>query len=250
MLLEKIVIDRKSVVADIVKEDHHAVDVFRKHGIEYCCGGRFPLEDICAEKGIPFEQIKKELEDACRVVQLPHSMDYHSWNIDFLTNYIVNVHHRYLRRTMPDTHEILGKFASGHEKKFPYISEVAGLYKKLQTAIIPHIHYEEEVVFPYICQVVHAWENNDSYARLLVKTLRKPLNALMSHEEENLASMMLQIRKLAGNYETPPNSCTSHSIALQRLKELDNDLMQHIYLENQVLFPKAIGIEQQLLRSA
>lgn len=250
MLLQKIIIDRKSVVSDIVKEDHHSVDVFRKHGIEYCCAGKFPLEDVCASKGIPFEQIKKELEDACRVVQLPHAMDYHSWNVDFLTNYIVNVHHGYLRRTLPDTKEILGKFASGHEKKFPYISDVARLYNKLHTSLLPHIHYEEEVVFPYIRQVVHAFENNDSYARLLVKTLRKPLDKLMSHEEENLASLMVELRAAANNYEMPSNSCTSHGVALQRLKELDNDLMQHIYLENQVLFPKAIGIEQQLLKSA
>lgn len=250
MLLQKIVIDRKSVVSDIVKEDHHSVDVFRKHGIEYCCAGKFPLEDVCASKGIPFEQIKKELEDACRVVQLPHTMDYHSWNVDFLTNYIVNVHHGYLRRTLPDTKEILGKFASGHEKKFPYIKAVAGLYNKLHTSLLPHIHYEEEVVFPYIRQVVHAFENKDSYAKLLVKTLRKPLNKLMSHEEENLANLVVEIRAAANDYEAPANSCTSHSVALLRLKELDNDLMQHIYLENQVLFPKAIDIEQQLLQSA
>jgi len=114
--------------------------------------------------------------------------------------------------------------------------------------LLPHIRYEEEIIFPYICQVVHAHENNDSYAKLLVKTLRKPLDAMIQHEHNLLEAPIFNIRELTNNYQIPEGSCVSHKVALSRLKELDNDLVQHIYLENEVLFPKALRIEKELLQ--
>jgi regulator of cell morphogenesis and NO signaling len=247
MLLQKVIIKKDSFINDIVRQDHHTVDVFRKYGIEYCCAGRFPLEMICLDKGLPFEQLKKELEDASRVIQLPHTLAYETWNIDFLTSYITHVHHQFLRKTLPATGEIVRHFADEHIKKYPYMQEVAELLEQLTKEILPHIQYEEDTVFPYICQVVHAYENNDSYGKLLVKTLRKPLDVIMRHEEDILSGLILKIRLLTNSYIAPDHACVSHGVALARLKELDNDLMQHVYLENEVLFPRAIKIEQELL---
>lgn len=128
------------------------------------------------------------------------------------------------------------------------MQEVARLFEQLKKELLPHIQHEEDTIFPYICQVVHAWENNDTYGRLLVKTLRKPLGVMMKHEEDVLSALTLKIRLLTNNYAVPDRACVSHQVALARLKELDNDLMQHIFLENEVLFPRAIKIEQELLK--
>jgi len=248
MLLYKPVIDRNSFVNDIVRQHHHTADIFRKYGIEYCCGGKWPLETVCLSKGIEFAQLRKELEQACRVVQLPPMIDFDTWNLDFLTNYIVNVHHQYLKKTLADTAEIIAHFAGSHEKKYPHMQEVSALFQQLEKAILPHIQYEEETIFPYICQIAHAYENNDSYAKLLVKTLRKPLDVIMKHEEDVLSALVLKIRMLTNSYTAPENACVSHTLALSRLKELDNDLTQHIYLENEILFPRALKIELELLK--
>lgn len=248
MLLHKIAIERNSFINDIVRKHHHTADVFRKYGIEYCCGGKWPLETVCLTKGIEFDQLRKELEYACRVIQLPPMIAFDTWNIDFLTSYIVNVHHHYLKKTLADTVEIIKRFAEGHEKKYPYMQEVFVLFQQLKKEILPHIKYEEETVFPYICQIAHAYENKDTYAKLLVKTLRKPLDVIMKYEEDVLSVHVLKIRLLTNSYLTPENACVSHTLALSRLKELDNDLMQHIYLENEILFPKALKIESELLK--
>jgi regulator of cell morphogenesis and NO signaling len=248
MLLHKVIINKESFINDIIQQDHRTVDVFRKYGIEYCCSGRFPLEMICLNKGLDFEQVKKELEAATRVVQLPNTLAYDTWSIDFLTSYITNIHHQFLRATLPGTAQIVRHFADEHVKKYPYMQEVAGLFEVLKKELLPHIQHEEETIFPYICQVVHAWENNDIYGRLLVKTLRKPLNLMMHQEEDVLSAQMLKIRQHANNYQVPEKACVSHQVALARLKELDSDLMQHIYLENEILFPRAIKIEQELLK--
>jgi regulator of cell morphogenesis and NO signaling len=199
-------------------------------------------------RGIVYEELKQELEAACRPTFVPAKLAFEQWDVDFLTSYITNVHHEYLRGTLPATEEIVWRFADEHVKKYPYMQEVKNLCSKLKNEIIPHLAEEEQTIFPYICQVFHAYENKDSYARLLVKTLRKPLETMMRQENELVAPFILKIRELCNNYTPPEPACTSHRIALSRLKELDNDLAQHIYLENDILFPKAIRIEQELLR--
>ncbi|MES1223357.1 MAG: DUF542 domain-containing protein [Bacteroidota bacterium] len=248
MFLQKSVIGRNSVVSSIVRSDHRTADVFRKYGIEYCCGGKWPLETVCLTKGIEFDQLKKELEDVCRVIQLPPAISFSNWNTDFLTGYIVNVHHQYLKKTMTDTGEIIKQFADSHVKQYPHMQEVFALFQQLKMEILPHIQYEEETIFPYICQIAHAHDNNDTYAKLLVKTLRKPLDVIMKHEEDVLSALVLKIRIATNSYIAPENACVSQLLALSRLEELDNDLMQHIYLENEILFPRALKIEAELLR--
>lgn len=248
MHLKELTIDGKSIVSDIVRHNYHAADVFRRHNIEYCCGGRWPLETVCGANGIELDQLKKELEDVTRPIQLSPGLPYHTWNVDFLTDYIINIHHYYIKNSLPVTGEMLKHFADEHEKKYPYMKEVCVLFDKLKKDLLPHIRYEEEIIFPYICQVVHAHENNDSYAKLLVKTLRKPLDAMIQHEHNMLEAPIFKIRELTKNYVVPEGACVSHKVALARLKELDNDLMQHMYLENEVLFPKALRIEKELLQ--
>ncbi len=248
MFLKTLEINPATTVSEIVAMNHRTAEVFRKYDIEYCCGGKWPLETICMIKGLQFDDLKKELENASRTTQLPPNLDYHSWDIDFLTNYIIHVHHHHLIKSMTDTENILQHFTVEHEKKYPFMMEVQLLFRKLKKELIPHLQYEEEIIFPYIRQVSHAFENNDSYAKLLVKTLRKPLDKMMHNEHEILTDPILKIRNLTNSYQPPEKACTSHKVVMGRLKENDNDLMQHVYLENDVLFPRALQIEKELLK--
>jgi regulator of cell morphogenesis and NO signaling len=248
MFLPGIAIEKNTSVNDIVKQNYRTADVFRKYGIEYCCGGKWPIETVCMTKGLEFEQLKKELLDCSRSVQLPPSLPYNDWPIDFLINYIVHIHHHYLKESLPGTEVILKDFTEDHAKKFPHMNEVCKIFLQLKKEILPHIQQEEESIFPYIRQVANAHRNNDSYAKLLVKTLRKPIETIASHEHTLLESSIYRFRELTDNYTPPDNACVSHRLAFSRLRDLDNDLVQHIYLENEILFPKAIRIEQELLK--
>lgn len=235
-------------VNDIVKQNYRTADVFRKYGIEYCCGGKWPLETVCMTKGLEFEQLKKELLDSSRSIELPPSLPYNDWPIDFLINYITHIHHHYLKESLPGTEAILKDFTDDHEKKFPQMREVCKIFVQLKKEILPHIQQEEESIFPYIRQISNAHKNNDSYAKLLVKTLRKPIETIASHEHKFLESSIYRFRELTDNYTAPDNACVSHRLTFSRLRDLDNDLVQHVYLENEILFPKAIRIEQELLK--
>jgi regulator of cell morphogenesis and NO signaling len=247
MFLKSHPIDGASFVTDIVTHDYRTAEVFRKYGIEYCCGGKWPLEMVCATKDINIKVLTKELEDATRTVQVPNSLPFNEWNIDFLTDYIVYVHHHYLKNQLPEIKAMLLRFAEEHRKKYTYLPELEKIFLQLYKETFPHLIQEEEILFPYIKQIAHAFNSRESYASLLVRTLRKPVEEVMNHEHATMSKMIHKMRELTTDYTPPAGACTSHKVTFSRLKELDNDLAQHMHLENNILFPRAIKMEKELL---
>lgn len=247
MFLPAIEINPKSSAAEIVRQDYRTAAIFRKYDIGYCCGGRWPLEMVCATQHIDLPMLMEELGRATRILHVSPTLPFETWSIDFLTDYIINVHHRYLFTTIPALSVSLRHFAEEHTGKYPYYAIINGHVASLENEIIPHLRHEEEVIFPYLRQVAHAYQANDSFAGLLVKTLRKPVARIMDSEHEILTNILFTFRELTGNYTPPAGACTSHRVILSRLKELDHDLTQHIYLENNILFPRVISMEKELL---
>lgn len=247
MFLQSLNIHKNSFVSDIIRQDYRTASVFRKYEIDFCCGGKWTFGMACDIKKLEFETIKTELEAAMRTIQLSNSLRFDEWRIDFLTEYIVNVHHQSLRDSMPRIKEHLTHFVEGHIKKFPFFNDVLKQFNYLYKDILPHLQQEEEILFPYVRHIAHAYESKESYASLLVRTLRKPVEEVMNHEHEAVSRVLYRLRDLTDNYTAPDNACVSHWVAYSMLKELDNDLTQHIYLENVILFPRVTAMEKQLL---
>lgn len=247
MFLQTTIIDKNSPVSDIVKSDFRTADVFRKYGIEYCCGGKWPLATACEMKDADLNNVYEDLEKATRNVHVPSIIEYNGWSINFLTDYIINIHHEYLKKALPQLQDHINRFAEGHRKKFEYLDEVEQIVNQLIKYLVPHLQQEEEIIFPYIRQIAHAWSSKESYASLLVRTLRKPVEDIMHHEHATVYQSMLRLRTLTNNYITPENSCISHKVSFHKMKEVDNDLAQHMHLENDILFPRAIAMEKELL---
>lgn len=247
MFLKPFEITRKSSVTDIVAQDYRTADVFHKHGISYCCGGKWPLETACGMKGIDVDKVLTELDMAVRTVHTCNQLDFANWDVVFLIDYIVNVHHWYLKKALPETQGHLKEFAAEHIKKFSYLPELERLFELLSKRIMPSMQQEEEVIFPYIRQISHAHKHKEPYAALFIRTLRKPVEDIMFKGHETVTNIMYSIRRLTNNYIAPENACTSHKVVNSKLKELDNDLMQHLYLEDSILFPQVAAIEKELL---
>jgi len=240
-------IDQDSSVSDIVSNDYRTADVFRKYSIDFCCGGKWPLKMVCESKQLNIAIIKKELEESIRTICLPGTLKFEEWNIDFLTDYIIHIHHHYLKKALPEVRVYLDRFAEGHQKKFPYLANLLKIYNELVIEMLPHLLQEEEIIFPYIRQIAHAYNSKESYAGLLVRTLRKPVESVMNHEHETVNKILHQLRELTDQYTPPGNACVNHKVTFLKLLELDNDLVQHMRLENDILFPRAISMEKELL---
>lgn len=240
-------IDANMFVTDIVNGDYRTADVFRKYQIDFCCGGKWSLKAMCQMKNLDIDIVKKELEESTRDISLPNTLRFEDWSIDFLTDYIVNVHHQYLRKVLPETKEHLAEFVEGHKNKFGYLPDLLRTFIDLSNQMIPHLDEEETIIFTYIRQIAHAYRTRESYVALLVRTLRKPVENVMQHEHETVNQFLDQLRQLTAHYALPGNACASHKVVFSKLREIDNDLVQHIHLENDILFPRAIAMEKELL---
>lgn len=248
MFLPSVRIDRDAFVTDLVRQDYRTAAVFRKYGIEFCCSARFPLSVVCDNMGLNLDEIQDELAKATRPLQMPPAINFHEWDIDFLVDYILNVHHQYLRDRLPFIKEQMSRFVVEHEEKYPGIKELQERFNTLSAHMLPHLQQEEEVLFPYVRQIAHAYTDSEPYAGLLVRTLRKPMEDTMQREHDIVMETLVRIRQLTRNYTPPENACISHRVSFSLLRELDNDLAQHLYLENGILFPRAIAMERELLR--
>src|SRR5580765_6095409 len=113
-------INSSSTVSEIVSMHYRTADVFRKWGIDFCCGGKLPLKMACELKELDLEEMEKELEDSIRTVCIPASLKFDQWDIDFLTDYLINIHHEFLKTALPAAEEYLDRFVEGHKKKFPH----------------------------------------------------------------------------------------------------------------------------------
>ncbi|MEO5561946.1 MAG: DUF542 domain-containing protein [Chitinophagaceae bacterium] len=247
LFLSPFEINKESSPSELVKQDYRTADVFNKYGIEYCCGGRWPIHMVCATKNISLDILLKDLAKVTRTLQLSTSLPFHDWSIDFLTGYLVNVHHSYLRHALPVLAETLHHFAEEHADKYPYYRAISLHLHELKEEMLAHLKQEEEVIFPYARQVARAHEGKESFGALLVRTLRKPVAVIMDHDHEILVKTIYKFRELTDNYTPPQQACPTHHVVLSRLKELDNDLVQHIHLENEILFPRVISMEKELL---
>lgn len=247
MFLHSVDIQEEAMIEDIVASDYRTADVFKKYGIEYCCGDNQSLVSVCQSKGLETKNVINDLRVAVRETNISNSIRYDDWHIDFLTDYIVNVHHQYLRIAIPALKEYIEELNKAHKTEYPYLHDIQKLVAGMSRQFTPHMKHEEEIIFPYIRQIAHAYYSKESYASLLVRTLRKPIEDVVEQEHELIADTLRELRLITNNYTPPENACLSHRVAFSKLKEVDTDLVQHMFLENEVLFPRAMAMEKELL---
>jgi regulator of cell morphogenesis and NO signaling len=234
-------------VANIVREDYRTAEVFKKYGISYCCGGNISLKDSCEKARLDYEQLIEELQAATKDISVPNSLNFAAWKTEFLVDYIINVHHGYLNQVLPALEGHLFSFVESHKNKFPEFSELIEVFKELSTVLRTHNRYEEEIIFPYIIQIVNTHRRRETYGNLFVKTLRKPLGNIEA-DHKRISAILNELRTLTNNYTYRADACLNHRVIFLRLKELDSDMMQHKHLENNILFPRAMQIEKELLQ--
>ena len=234
-------------VADIVKSDYRTAAIFKQHGINYCCGGQVSLIEACIIKRIDYKSLKDELSDATKNVHVNNALQFANWKIDFLIDYIINVHHAYLDVTVPALKSAMFSFIEGHKKKFPELEKMLMVFTDITIILLLQNKHEEEITFPYIKQLENTYRRKEAYGNLFVRTLRKPLGNL-EKENNNIRKLLAELETLADGYQFPSNACTNHQVIYHRLKEFHGDLVQHKHLENNILYPKAKSLEKELLQ--
>lgn len=228
-------------VAQTVAANHRAANVFKKYGIDFCCGGKKPLGEVCAEKGIDADTVRRELAELPQSDRLP-SQDYRRWDAGFLADYIVHTHHRYLHTELPLLRELTAKIARVHGERHPELREVFTVFGALQAELEGHLAKEERVLFPYITRLAEAARGAREMPLPPFGTAQNPIR-MMEHEHESAGELLRRLRALTADYQPPADACNSYRVTFAKLDELETDLHEHIFLENNVLFPKALELE-------
>lgn len=237
---------KKLTVSEMVREDYRLADVFKKWGISYCCGGNLSLSSLCEVKAIDQSLVEKELAEAKRTIAIPSSIQFSEWNIPFLLQYLSNLHHAYIRRITDTLVPQFNAYVAGHKNKYPYLEAVADLFQELTDELLKGVREEEEKLFPYLLQLHNTYQRKEVYGSLFVRTLGGSMTLSFSNNQKRISALLEQLRKLTGNYTFSSDVCTNHRVYYVKLKEFDDDLVQHMFLENNILLPKAAEIEKAL----
>lgn len=233
-------------VADLVREDYRRSTVFRHYDIDFCCGGGKTLEDVCASKNIPLADLERDLAEAVWAKGTAGEWRRpNSWSLDFLSDYIVNEHHTYVRETSPLLREYALKIARVHGKLHPELIEIAKRVDELVVEMAVHMAKEEQILFPYIRAMVGADRTGPAPESALFPSVAQPIR-MMEHEHDRAGETMREIRRLSNGYTPPEDACNTYRVAFAKLEEFEEDLHLHVHLENNVLFPRAAALEAEL----
>lgn len=227
-------IHTETPIGEIVVNDFRAAEIFKNAGIDFCCGGKKSLATACKEKSIdplPLINQLKELENK----PANQTTDFKNWEIGFLADYIVNTHHKYVLKTLPELVFYTQKIASVHGNHHPELLEVASLFENINSELLLHLRKEEDVLFPAIKE---ALRSNSPEVKAVISTEI----ARMSNEHEFAGGAMDKINEITSGYQIPEDGCNTYHVSFKLLQQFEDDLHVHVHLENNILYPKALTI--------
>jgi len=232
-------------VREIACAQPSSVRVFEKAGIDYCCGGARKLSDVCAANNLPLDELLQRLAQAEAEAQtLKNGEDWSLKPLWVLMKHIVEKHHAYVRENDVRLQALIEKVLSRHGDTTPDLAEIRQKFAELRTDMAHHMMKEEQVLFPYIERMEKAVFAGQSVPPAFFGTVRNPVQAMMN-DHDGAGDLVKQIRQLTNGYAVPEGACPTYQAMLRGLEEFERDLHQHVHLENNILFPRAVRMEQE-----
>jgi regulator of cell morphogenesis and NO signaling len=228
-------------VKDIALSNLAARQVLEDTGLDYCCGVGKSLHEACLHADVPAEQILKRLHEHSTDIS-PGDENWISAPLDDLTRHIRERHHQYVREAITRVQSLLDKVAATHGENHSEIAEIRRLFTEVGREMIMHMQKEEQILFPYIDALEQANSTHGSVEAPFFQTVRNPIHAMMK-EHDAAGELVRQIRNASSEYTPPADACTSFKALYQDLRDFEIDLHQHVHLENNILFPRAVEME-------
>jgi regulator of cell morphogenesis and NO signaling len=230
----------EKTLGEFVTDNYRNALVFEKYQLDFCCNGKRSLQLACREKGIDEMEVINELASIAPSERSCCTFNPESAPLSELAGYIINTHHNYVKNELPRITGQLQKVASKHGQRYPKIVEVAKLFGELKIEFEHHMQKEETILFPRIKKLEELGLSG-RLVKMDLPLLKSPIE-VMEHEHDHSGAVMEVIRKLTDNYTPPMGACTTYKVALAALETFEMDLHQHVHLENNILFPRALDL--------
>ncbi len=242
-------IDTTKTVREMALNIPGATRVFEKLGIDYCCGGNKPLEKACGEANLEIQRVIDSLESAVVEHRQRNSTDLQveDWQnapLGDLIAHIQNTHHNYVKAETARLRPLLDKVCNVHGLKHAELLALRTDFHALAQELSTHMMKEEMVLFPYIERMEESLLSGEPILPAPFGTVENPV-AKMVHEHDSAGNLLRHMRELSNGYTPPQGACTSYKTLYWALAEFERDLHQHVHLENNILFPRAIKMEHE-----
>lgn len=218
---------RNKTISEIAGKNIITTDVFKKYEIDFCCGGEKTLQTVCKEHDLNIDKVMFDLENV-QTKRIPANLNFDEWGIEFLADYIVYVHHSYVKKNIDIINDYAEKVANAHGEKDPNINKIVTLFSKISKELKIHIGKEETELFP----AIKAKAANPNFQ------FDKSILTLLKNQHDEVAIITKNLKKLTYNFTPPEWACPTLKKLYFKLEEFTNDLYQHVHLENNVLFAK------------
>ena len=227
-------------LGQMVAANPGAARILEEAGLDYCCGGQQSLHDACAQAGVPEEELLQQLRE--NELMGAADVNWASASLAELTRHIREKHHRYVRDAIQRVQPLTAKVKARHGANHPELTQVEVLFLQLAREMTMHMQKEEMILFPYIDALERAANGDEAVEPPFFQTVRNPIQAMMK-EHDSAGDLTKQIRKITSGYTTPSDGCASFTSLYDQLREFEADLHQHVHLENNILFPRAVKLE-------
>lgn len=214
---------------------------FEKLGIDYCCGGNRTLREACAEANIPIEQALARLEKSTSV-PLDPGKDWQKQLLADLIAHITSTHHVFVREECPRIGALATKVVGVHGKNHPELLQVQEIFTALAAELSVHLMKEEQILFPYVSRMEESALAGEAAPPSMFGTVANPVRMMMQ-EHDGAGDALRSLRAITSDYKVPEDACISYRTLYQAIQGFEADLHQHIHLENNILFPRAIAME-------
>jgi regulator of cell morphogenesis and NO signaling len=229
-------------VRELAIEMPNATRIFEKLKIDYCCGGAKPLAEACAVAGVKLDDVIRLLEESGQKGETTQAADFLAVPLTALMQYIVEKHHVFTREEIARLTALLDKVCNAHGQNHPELMEIRGLFADLANDLTPHMFKEERILFPYIAGLEEAAAKGLSVMPPPFATVRNPVRMMML-EHDTAGDLLRKLRETSRDFQVPPDACISYQTLYRALEGFEQDLHRHIHLENNILFPRAVEIE-------
>lgn len=235
----------QQTVGALVAADYRKAEVFKRFGIDFCCGGGRTVKEACEKQGVSYSDLEAELLKMQHQDDVTEPMNFNAWDPRLLVDYILYTHHTYVRENIPLLQEFTAKVAKVHGHANPEVVEIAALFGEMAVELEQHMMKEERILFPYVKRLAGLRGLQEPMGQPPFGTVQNPIR-MMELEHERAGEIMAEIRRLSHDFTPPDHACTTYRVSYFKLEEFEADLHKHIHLENNILFPKALAAEQAL----
>lgn len=230
----------QTTVAEIAARYPATTPVFERYHIDFCCGGDRPLEEVCRDRGVSSAQLIAELEAAATTATAGGSRDWTTAPLSELVDHLLAVYHAPLREELPRLERMVEKVRQVHADRYPeVVPPLAEVFSTLKAELEAHMQKEEGVLFPSVVAFEQA--RRQEWPTEAAVSLAGPIT-VMRHEHDDAGRLLADLRRLTGEYTLPDGACATLAGLYHGLAALERALREHIHLENNVLFPRALAL--------